>query len=141
NWRVRPPTPLAGRSTCRSPACAARSRTTPRLRVTCRPFAGWATCWRPTDGRSHARAAVRPALSEALAAQDAVGPLVPDHRPAGIADATGGGLVLPQSVLARRHREPLLWPRRRRRRGRRRLPPRTRPGILRQALQAGGEDL
>ena len=36
-------------STCRSPACAARSRTTPARRATCRPCAARATCWRRTD--------------------------------------------------------------------------------------------
>ena len=37
-------------STCRSPACAARSRTTRSSPATCRRCAGRDTCWRPTEG-------------------------------------------------------------------------------------------
>ena len=48
-WPARPPRPPAARWTSRSPACAARSRTTRRTRATCRPCAASATCWRRTD--------------------------------------------------------------------------------------------
>ncbi len=39
-------------STCRSPACAARSRPIPSSRATCRPCGAQATCWPLTESRN-----------------------------------------------------------------------------------------